>query len=94
MSTGPTASVPVAVPCATTVSGPVASTVASAGGVIEGAVVSATMTLKLVAVAALPWLSVALQVTGVVVMANCVPDAGLQVAVPAPSYTSLVDGEV
>ena len=62
-----------------------ASTVTSAGGVMDGAVVSATITLKAVEAAALPLLSGALQVTGVVVMANCVPDAGLQVAVPAPS---------
>ena len=91
---GPTASVAVAKPCATKVSEPVASAETSAGGVMAGAVLSCTITLKPTGVAALPWLSVALQVTGVVAIANCVPDAGLQVAVPAPSTASLVAGDV
>ena len=59
----------VAVPIATVVSVPVASVVTSAGGVTDGAVVSATVTLC-VAEPVLPAPSVAVQVTTVVPSGN------------------------
>jgi len=72
----------------------VASSVISAWAAMTGAVVSSTVTVKVVAVAALPWASVALQVTVVLPIAKVDPEAGEQVAVPAPSTASDVDGLV
>jgi len=70
----------------------VASAVASVCAAMVGAVVSRTMTLKVVGAPALPWASLALQVTVVVPSAKVVPESGMQFAVPAPSTASLVEG--
>src|SRR4249919_2650054 len=75
-STTPTASVAVAVPWGTTVCGPVASRLASAGGVTTGAMVSRTGTLKYVMSAWLLAWSTAAQATVVSPIANCAPDSG------------------
>ena len=48
--------------------------------------------VKVVGVAVLPWLSVALQVTVVVPMAKVEPETGEHVAVPVPSTASEVVG--
>src|SRR4249919_1334149 len=92
--TTPTASVAVAVPCVTAVSGPVASAVTFAGGVTTGAVVSATVTTNRSARASLPAASWAEQVTVVAAMAKIEADAGEHSAVPSPSTASCVAGLV
>lgn len=74
--------------------GLVASIMMSAGKLSVGDVVSCTVTVKVVGVAALPCVSVALQVTVVLPKAKVEPEAGEQVAVPAPSTASEVDGLV
>jgi hypothetical protein len=74
--------------------GPVAVAVTSACAAITGAVVSLTMTLKVVGVAALPAASLAVHVTVVVPIANVDPDPGAQVAIPFPSTASVVPGAV
>src|SRR5207342_2010860 len=89
-STTPTTSVAVAVPWGTTVCGPVASRVASAGGVTTGAVVSRTVT-RLVAVPMLWAASVAVQwivvtptgkVAGASLVIATTPTASVAVALP------------
>src|SRR5438128_5261656 len=70
----------------------VASAVASACAAMVGAVVSRTMTPKVVGAATLPWASLAEQLTVVVPSAKVVPESGVQLAVPAPSTASLVAG--
>jgi hypothetical protein len=69
---------------------PVACTVIFAGTVIDGGVVSCTVTVKL-AVPLLPALSVAEHETVVVAMGNVAPDAGLQVTGSVPSTASVAD---
>ena len=61
---------------------------------IIGDVVSITFTLKVVGIAVLPVVSVALHVTRVDPNANKVPDVGEHVAVPGGSMLSLVAGVV
>jgi len=61
------------------------------GTVTLGGVVSWTVAWK-EPVAVLPWLSVAVQLTGVVVMVNVEPDAGAQMGVIAPSTRSKAEG--
>src|SRR5207249_604278 len=69
---------------------PVASTVAFGGTVITGAVVSVTVTVK-VLVATFAWLSVAVHVTVVAPNGNVDPLAGAQVVATAPSTTSVAE---
>ena len=84
-------------PIATVVSVPVASAVTSAGGVTDGAVVSATV-MVCVAVPMLPAASVALQVTSVAPIGNGPVMSGVGVsgpstlssAVAVPSETGVV----
>src|SRR5687767_4740718 len=61
---------------------------------ISGGVVSETTTLKVVGMAELPYVSVALQVTVVEPSPKVEPDAGVQVAMPSPSTASCVAGAV
>ena len=70
-----------------------ASAVTSACGTITGAVVSRTVTEKLL-VAVLPAASVAVQVTVVVPGANAAPDAAAHVTVRTPSTASVDVGNV
>src|SRR6266850_2144422 len=68
----------------------VASTVAFAGTVTTGPVVSVTVTVK-VLVPAFAWLSVAVHVTVVAPTGNVEPLAGVHVVATAPSRTSVAD---
>ncbi len=87
---GSTRSLTAGRPRATAVPGPVASTVTGGGAVIEGGVVSSTVT-SCVAVAELPLASVAVQVTTVVPGGN---SAGASfVTAGAGSRASLTTGE-
>jgi len=70
---------------------PLACTVMAEGTVTLGALVSWTVAWK-EPVAVLPWLSVAEQLTVVVVMVNVEPDAGAQMGVIAPSTRSKAEG--
>src|SRR5688500_11473390 len=82
--TGPARSLPIAMPGSTIApSAPVASAITSAGGVIDGSVVSTT-TICCVAVLSLPAASVAVQVIVVVPSANWLP-AGDRVIVTDPT---------
>ena len=72
--------------------GPVALVVMLAGRLSTGAVVSTIWTVKVVGVATLLFESMALQVTVVLPTTKVVPEAGVQVAIPAPSTISDVDG--
>jgi hypothetical protein len=72
---------------------PVASAVIGAGTLTDGGVVSPTVTLKLAGFEVLPWESVAVHVTVVVVMGNVLPEAGEQVAPIVPSTRSLAEAE-
>ena len=88
-----TASAAVTRPNGTAVSGPVASTVRSEGTFTTGGLVSRTVTWN-VAVARLPEVSDAVQVTVVVPIANGPGDAGSQTTVRAPSIRSVAVGGV
>src|SRR5882762_5498919 len=93
VATGPSsASVADAVKMYTAPVEPVASTVAFAGTVTTGPVVSLTVTVK-VLVPTLAWLSVAVHVTVVAPNGNVAPLAGVQLAATLPSRRSAADAE-
>ena len=77
---------------ATAPPGPVAGITWLAGAVKAGPVVSTTVTMNCVCVAWLPAASTASHRTVVLPRANRLPGAGTQVAMPAPSTSSLVTG--
>ena len=80
-------------PPAGLVASPPCSVVVAVGGA-SGSGIGVTIMLKVDGVARLPAASTAVHVTGVVPSGNTAPDSGRQVAVPAPSMSSDVEGKV